>query len=85
VSRAVTARFLVLDDLGWESRRSNADDVVCEVIAARYDAGRITYATTGLRIGQLEERYSSAVVRRLLESGGLKGKVIDCWPKEVQQ
>jgi DNA replication protein DnaC len=82
VERAIAADFLVLDDLGWESKRAGADDVVTEVIAARYDAGRITFATTGLHLDQLEARYSSAVVRRLLEAGGLKGKVIDCWPKE---
>lgn len=81
VKRASTVDFLVLDDLGWESKRAGADDVVSEVIASRYDAGLITYATTGLRFEQFEDRYSSAVVRRLTEAG-IKGKVIDLWPKE---
>jgi len=77
VSAAIDASFLVLDDLGWESKRAGADDVVAEVIAARYDAGRITYATSGLPQQQFIDRYGSAVARRLVEAGGLKGKIID--------
>lgn len=79
VDKAKRAEFLVLDDVGWESRRAGADDVVAEVIAARCDAGLPTYATTGLRLAQFEERYGNAVVRRLTEAGGLPGRVIDCW------
>lgn len=79
VDRAARADFLVLDDIGWESKRAGADDVVLEVIAARYDAGKPTYATTGLRLEQFEQRYGSAVVRRLTEAGGLPGAVIDLW------
>lgn len=81
VSAAIKADFLVLDDLGWESRRAGADDVVTEVIAARYDAGRFTYATTGLSLEQFGERYGSAVIRKLTESR-VKGSVLDLWPKE---
>ncbi len=79
VEKAKRAEFLVLDDVGWESRRAGADDVVAEVIAARCDVGLPTYATTGLRLAQFEERYGNAVVRRIVESGGLSGRVIDCW------
>lgn len=77
VTSAIITDFLVLDDLGWESKRAGADDVVAEVVAARYDAGRITYATTGLPYQQFVDRYGSAVARRLVEAGGLKGKIID--------
>lgn len=83
VSEAIAAQFLVLDDLGWESKRAGADDVVAEVIAARYDAGRITYATTGLKFEQFEERYGSAVVRRITDVGGLKGSVVNLWPADT--
>jgi DNA replication protein DnaC len=82
VTLAMRVGFLVLDDLGWESKRAGADDVVTEVIAARYDAGRVTYATTGLKLEQFEARYSSAIVRRLIETGRVKGKVLDRWPSE---
>ena len=80
VRSAIAANFLVLDDMGWESKRAGADDVIAEVIAARYDAGRITYATTGISYSAFVDRYGSAVVRRIVESGGLKGKVVDVWP-----
>jgi DNA replication protein DnaC len=80
VAAAITADFLVLDDLGWESRRAGADDVVTEVIAARYDAGRITYATTGLTLAKFTERYGSAIARRLTETAGIRGEVVDLWP-----
>lgn len=85
VTVAIEADFLVLDDLGWESKRAGADDVVAEIIAARYDAGRITYATTGLSLDQFGERYGSAVTRRLVESGGVTGKVVNVWPKATMQ
>lgn len=77
--------FLVLDDVGWESRRAGADDAVLEVIAARYDAGLVTCATTGLRMDQFIERYGEAVMRRLVEAGGPGGKVLDLWPRENKQ
>lgn len=80
VTEAIKARFLVLDDLGWESKRAGADDVVVEVIAARYDAGRPTYATTGLTLPKFTDRYGTAIGRRLTDAGGLKGTVVNLWP-----
>jgi hypothetical protein len=85
VSEASKAEFLILDDLGWESRRAGADDVVMEVLAARYDAGLVTVATTGLRVSELSERYGDAVVRRIVESGGKPGRVLDLWPQQERQ
>lgn len=82
VDTAMRAHFLVLDDLGWESKRASADDVLVEVIATRYDAGRVTYATTGLRLDDFQNRYGAAIVRRLTEAGRVKGKVVSCWAKE---
>lgn len=81
VENAKHAGILVLDDLGWESARAGAADVVVEVLAERYDHGRITWATTGLRPEQLSERYGDALVRRVCETGGRAGKVVDLWPK----
>ena len=85
VKDAKRASLLVMDDLGWESRRAGADDVISEVIAHRYDEGRVTWVTTGLRPEQVSEKYGDAFVRRICESGGMPGKVIDVWPKEARQ
>ncbi|HEX3851933.1 MAG TPA: hypothetical protein VHW01_13265 [Polyangiaceae bacterium] len=79
VTAAATADYVVLDDLGWESRRAGADDVVAEVLARRYDAGLVTFVTSGMTLEQLRERYSDAIVRRITEAGGLPGKVVDLW------
>lgn len=85
ITHAKAVPLLVLDDLGWESRRAGADDVIGEVIATRYDAGKVTLVTTGMRPEQVSERYSEAFTRRILEAGGKPGKVIDLWPKESRQ
>lgn len=80
VAIAKAVNFLVLDDLAWESQRAGAADVVSELIAERYDAGRITLVTSGQRSEELENRYGAAVTRRVCEAGGKPGKVIDLWP-----
>lgn len=79
VDAAKRAEFLVLDDVGQESRRAAADDVVLEVITTRYDLGKPTYATTGLKLAAFTDRYGEFVVRKLTEAGGLPGRVVDCW------
>ena len=79
VSWAIKAQFTVIDDLGWESKRANADDVVLEVIAMRYDAGLPTYVSTGLKLDDLIGRYGDAVVRRIQQAGGKPGKVLTAW------
>lgn len=81
VAEAVNAGFLVLDDMGWESRRAGAADVVVEVLARRYDAGRVTFVTSGKRLDEFIATYGEAVVRRICEAGGKPGRVIDLWPK----
>lgn len=82
VALAKNAPVLVLDDLGWESQRAGAADVIAEVIGERYDRGRITWATTGMRPEQVTEKYGEAFVRRICETGGKAGKVMDLWPRE---
>jgi hypothetical protein len=84
VKAASVAQFLVLDDLGWESRRAGADDAIGEVIARRYDAGLATLATSGLFLEQVEERYGDSFIRRICEAGGMPGKVIDVHPKQTK-
>lgn len=81
VESAKDCDFLVLDELAWESKRASADDVILEVIAARYDSGKPTYATTGLKLEQFTERYGDAVIRKLIQAGGKPGKVLDLWPR----
>lgn len=81
VERARNCEILCLDDLGWESRRAGADDVISEVIAYRYDTGRVTWVTTGLRPEQVVEKYSEAFTRKICEAGARPGKVLDLWGK----
>lgn len=85
VELAKSARLLVLDDLGWESQRAGAADVVVEVIARRYDQGAVTICTSGLTLPCFVDRYGEAVVRRICEAGGASGKVLDLWPRETRQ
>lgn len=82
IAQAQSAEFLVLDDIGWESKRASGDEVVPEVIAHRYDRGLVTFATSGLTESAFAERYGSAVMRRLIETGGLPGRVLNLWPKK---
>jgi len=81
VDKAAKACFLVLDDMGWESKRAQADDVVLEVIARRYDSGLTTYITSGLSRAAFTERYGDAVERRITEAGGKPGKTMDLWAR----
>jgi DNA replication protein DnaC len=75
--------FLVLDDLGWESKRASGDDAVVEVLAERYDAGLFTLVTSGQPVHELIDRYGESVVRRVVETGGKAGRVLDLWQKEA--
>jgi DNA replication protein DnaC len=85
IKHAREAWLLVLDDIGWESRRASGDEAVFEVLSDRYDHGRVTIATSGWRVEALVERYGDAVIRRIVESGGKPGKVLNLWPKEPTQ
>lgn len=70
--RAVDAAILVLDDLGHEPNWG----LILEVLDRRADLKRITLVTTGLTPQQLDERYPSGLVRRVLESGRENGKIV---------
>ncbi len=69
VRRAIRARLLVLDELGFEPR----DETIFGVIDARYKRrlAQSTIATTALDRHGLRERYGDAFVRRLLDPGRL--------------
>jgi DNA replication protein DnaC len=82
ITDAKRCDFLVLDDIGRESRRPGSEDVIEEVLQERYDKGRVSFVTTGLRLEQVVERYGDAVVRRIVEAGGKPGKVVDLWPNQ---
>lgn len=73
IAQAKRAPVVVLDDLGWERRGR----VITEVIGARYDAGRVTVATSGLTAVMFLDRYGDAILRRLVEVGG--GELVDAW------
>jgi DNA replication protein DnaC len=74
---AINARLLFLDDIGWDKDITE----VCSVLAARYDRGAPTVFTTGLPRADLLKHYGAAVVRRMLESGGKKPILVECFPK----
>jgi DNA replication protein DnaC len=74
---AINARLLFLDDIGWDKDITE----VCSVLAARYDRGVPTVFTTGLPRGDLLKHYGAAVVRRMLEAGGRKPVIVECFPK----
>ncbi len=78
VAAAKLPRTLVIDDLAWEREK---DLAISEVIAARYDAGFQTFVTSGRTWEQLVDRYGEAVLRRVLESGGVKGKYFNLFGK----
>ncbi len=77
--------FLWLDDLGWESNRAGAGDVVTEVIAERYDSGLPMYVTSGLTLEAFTEKYGDAIVRRIVEAGSKPGAVVNLWQAQAIQ
>lgn len=72
LEKARSAGLLVVDDLGWERQF----DAVADVLASRYDAGKITIATSGQPVAALSEKYGDAVVRRIVQSRGIKGQIV---------
>lgn len=78
IDAAKAPTTLVIDDLGWEPK---GDTAIPEVIAERYDRGFQTLVTSGLTWTQLVDRYGEALLRRVLESGGVKGRIVSLFPK----
>lgn len=73
ISAASSASLLVLDDCGWERDPAAVSGVLNE----RYELGRPTAVNSGKTREQLVEHYGEAVVRRIIESGGKRARVID--------
>ncbi|MFZ5891282.1 MAG: hypothetical protein ACOY0T_09550 [Myxococcota bacterium] len=67
LTKCIGASLLFLDEIGSEPHDRDGD--LFGVIDARYAAGRPTLATTGLPLKDFEERYGSALLRRLTERG----------------
>jgi adenylate kinase family enzyme len=81
VERCADAGLLILDDLGWET---TGDTAIAEVLNRRYECGEcFTLVTSGYPRDALLERYGEAVLRRLLEVGGKRGRVVDLFPREA--
>lgn len=72
VQRAISARLLVLDDLGNE--RQTANNACPDVIFERHDQGRPTWVTTGMTREELEKLYGAGVARRIYE----RAKIVTC-------
>lgn len=73
--RAIRASMLFLDDLGQE----RADDgSVRDVLNDRYAKMLPTIVTSGMRVSEIEARYDTQIVRRILQGG----QIVDVFPKE---
>lgn len=73
------ASLLVIDDAGWDRE----PDCVSSVLAKRYERGLPTIVTSGKTLTELSAHYGAAVVRRVVDSGGRRAKLVDCFaPRE---
>lgn len=81
IVEASTASLLFLDDAGWD----RDPEAVSVVLNARYKAELPTLVTSGKTTDELTAHYGAAVVRRMLESGGKRATVVDCFPKPGEQ
>jgi DNA replication protein DnaC len=86
IHRAVTARVLVLDDVGAEMAGAQSgghlaalrSEGVRHVIETRHDRGLPTLITTGFDSKALGELYGSGVARRLYEDAKRAEQIIRC-------
>lgn len=76
IVHANAASLLVIDDAGWDRDPT----AVSSVLAARYEKGLPTLITSGKTLEELNQHYGAAVVRRIMESGGKRAVVVDCFP-----
>ena len=75
ISRARNATIIFIDDIGWE--RAHQRQVISDILASRYDAGLATVATSGLSLTELRTNYGDAVMRRMIETSGKRGAIIE--------
>lgn len=60
--------FLILDDLGKETRTEFAEKELFHLINMRYSAGKSTLISTNLSYDELRKRYGDAFFTRLMEN-----------------
>lgn len=77
---AASASLLVLDDAGWDRDPEGVSDV----LAVRYERGAPTLITSGKTLVELAHHYGAAVMRKLVESGGKRATIIDCFAPVVR-
>lgn len=75
VARAAAASVLVVDDIGQEGDPA----AIRDVLAARYDAGLPTLATSNLRQPALDAHLGAAGLRKLVEARGGRAVLVDLW------
>ena len=75
IRKARTCSLLFIDDLGWE--RPHQSQIISDVLATRYDNGLPTLSTSGLSLSDLNTRYGDAVMRRMVETSGKRGAIIE--------
>lgn len=68
LERCRLARLLFLDDLGWEQPFGSK---LPEIIHDRYQSGYVTVITSGMTLEQLNDHYGAALIRRIVDGGGL--------------
>jgi DNA replication protein DnaC len=70
IADATRASILVLDELGFEQRpRDGEQDVLFELLDARYTARRTTIVTSGRSIAGIIRVYGEALKRRITDRG----------------
>lgn len=68
IEEAKRASLLVLDELGYETQTQ--DTAIPEIVDYRYSArGKLTIATSGRPVEELNRRYGEATPRKLLSGG----------------
>jgi DNA replication protein DnaC len=69
VEAALSATFLVLDELGGEDPRYAS--AVAEVLYERYEQQRPTWITTGVGSKEIATRYGGGIARRVFENAAV--------------
>jgi DNA replication protein DnaC len=77
VIAACHARLLFIDDAGWD----RDPKTIADVLNARYERKWPTIVTTHKTRVELGAHYGAALVRRLLDAGGLKSTVVDLFAR----
>lgn len=78
ITEAQTIGLLLLDDIGQGDDRDNS---LFEVLDYRYDRGLPTIATSGLTVEQMTQRYGEHFVRRLVQTGDKRGRILSAFPR----